>query len=143
MDTQRFLAALMPYHEAFAETDRSRRLALLALAMTPSAEIWGPKRVFVGYEQISAKIEGFHQNWPQCRLVLTSGLNVFQNAARLGGAIIGPHGAILASGQAVIELADDGRIQRVIPFWETLPPIPPEWPSHFAPGHIASVESAA
>lgn len=143
MNTQHFFAALMPYNEAFAEADRSRRLALLSRSMTAGAEIWGPKRVFAGYEQISEKIEGFHQNWPQCRLVLTTGLNVFQNVARFGTAIIGPDGAVLASGQAVIELADDGRIQRVIPFWEALPPVPPEWPSHFSLGHTASAARPA
>ena len=126
---QRFLAALVPYNEAFAEADRDRRLALLTRSMLPNAEIWGPKRVFAGYEQISEKIEGFQKNWPQCRLALTSGLNVFQNAARVATAIIGPHGEIRASGEAIIELADDGRIQRVIPFWEALPPLPPEWPA--------------
>ncbi len=143
MDTQRFLAALVPYNEAFAETDRDRRLVLLTHSMTPNAEIWGPKRVFAGYEQISEKIEGFHKNWPQCCLVLASGLNVFQNAARLASAIIGPNGEVRASGEAIIELADDGRIQRVIPFWEALPPLPPEWPAHLSPGHATSDQGVA
>ena len=140
---QRFLAALVPYNEAFAEADRDRRLALLTRSMLPNAEIWGPKRVFAGYEQISEKIEGFQKNWPQCRLILTSGLNVFQNAARVATAIIGPHGEIRASGEAIIELADDGRIQRVIPFWEALPPLPPEWPAHFSPGVQQSDQGVA
>ena len=133
MDEAAFLRALQPYYEAFAESDRERRLQYLSAAMTPDAEIWGPKRVFVGYEQISEKIAGFHKNWAGCRLVLTTGLNIFLNVARLGGAIVGPDGVVLANGDAVIELAADGRIKRVIPFWDVLPPLPAEWPERLAP----------
>jgi len=131
------------YHEAFATHDPARRLELLASSMTADAQIWGPKRVFAGYQEISEKIEMFHKNWPGCRLVLATGLNTFLNAARLGCAIIGPDGGVLASGEAIVELADDGRICRVIPFWEALPPLPAEWPAHFAPGYHADVTGAA
>ncbi len=132
MDDLQFLSALKPYYEAFAEHDESRRLQLLGAALTPDAEIWGPKRVFAGYEQISEKIAGFHQNWPGCRLVLASGLNIFLNSARLCGAIVGPDGEVRARGDALFELAPDGRIQRVIPFWEELPPLPASWPRKLA-----------
>ena len=132
MDESQFLRALKPYYEAFAEQDENRRLRLLRTAMTPEAEIWGPKRVFAGYEQISEKIAGFHLNWPGGRLVLASGLNIFLNSARLCGAIVAADGEVLARGDALIELAPDGRIRRVIPFWEVLPPLPASWPRTLA-----------
>jgi hypothetical protein len=132
MDESQFLRVLRPYYQAFAEHDEGRRLELLSVAMTPDAEIWGPKRLFAGREQISEKIAGFHQNWPGCRLVLDSGLNIFLNTARIGGAIVGPDGAVRARGEAVVELAPDGRIQRVLPFWEALPPLPAAWPAELA-----------
>ncbi|MES2959488.1 MAG: nuclear transport factor 2 family protein [Pseudomonadota bacterium] len=132
MDESQFLSALRPYYEAFAETDERKRLQLLNAAMTEDAQIWGPKRVFVCHEQISEKIAGFHQNWPGCRLVLATGLNIFLNSARMGGAIVGDDGAIRATGHALIELAPDGRIQRVIPFWDALPPLPAAWPQALA-----------
>lgn len=114
MDQSKFLDARKPYYEAFAEHDQGTRFLLLQRAMTPDAEIWGPIRVFAGYQQISEKIFGFHQNSPGCRLVLATGLNIFLNSARIGGAILGPRGEIRARGEALIELAPDGRIQRVI-----------------------------
>lgn len=132
MDESRFLRVLKPYYEAFAERDPATRLRLLSAAMTPDAEIRGPQRVFAGYEQISAKIAGFHDNWPGCRLVLDTGLNIFLDSARIGGAIVGPDGVVRARGEAVIELAPDGRIQRVLPFWDALPPIPASWPGELA-----------
>lgn len=132
MDESQFLRVLKPYYEAFAEHDEGRRLELLRMAMTPDAEIWGPKRVFAGYEQISQKIAGFHTNCPGSRLVLDTGLNIFLNSARIGGAIVGPDGAARARAEAVVELAPDGRIQRVLPFWEALPPLPASWPRTLA-----------
>ena len=124
MNESAFLKALQPYYEAFAERDEAERLRLLLLAMTPTSEIWGPKRVFAGYEQISEKITGFHKNLPGCQLVL--------NSARIGCAIVGPDGAIRARGEALVELADDGRIQRVIPFWDPLPALPVAWPARLS-----------
>ena len=132
VDESMFLRALTPYFKAFAEHDQTARLLLLQRAMTPDAEIWGPLRLFAGYQQISEKISGFHQNSLGCRLVLATGLNTFLNSARIGCAILGPKGEIRARGEALIELAPDGRIQRVIPFWEALPPLPTAWLSEFA-----------
>lgn len=132
MDEAQFLRVFKPYHEAFAERDETRRLQLLQEAMTPGAEIWGPKRLFAGYEQISGKISGFHDNWPGCRLLLDTGLNIFLNSARVGCAIVGPDGGVRARGEAVVELAPDGRIERVLPFWEPLPPLPASWPATLA-----------
>jgi hypothetical protein len=143
MDHQALLETLIAYHEAFSEREEARRLELLTRSMTPDAEIWGPKRVFAGYEAISGEIAGFHHNWPACRLALTTGFNTFLNTAHLGCAIIGSDGAVRATGRSVIEFADDGRIQRVLPLWEELPPIPSGWPEHFAPGKRQSPSSAA
>lgn len=122
-----FLNVLKPYFQAFAEREKAKRLQLLRAAMTPDAEILGPKRIFAGYEQISEKIEGFHQNWPECRLDLDTGLNIFLSTARIGCAIIGADAKVCTRGEAVIELASDGRIKRVLPFWEPLPPLPISW----------------
>jgi len=143
MNLSAFLDPLAIYLEAFAEHDPIRRGELLARSMTPDAEIWGPQRVFAGYADISVKIDGFHKNWPGCRLVLASGLNTFRNVARFAGAIVGPDGTALANGQSVIELAEDGRISRVLPFWEALPPIPESWPARLAspPGYSPNPSS--
>ena len=132
MESSAFLTPLQVYLEAFAEVRPARRVELLTRCMIPEAEIWGPNRVFAGYEQISGKIAGFHANWPECRLVLTAGPNCFLNIARFGKAIVGPDGAIRASGHSVMEIAQDGRIARVVPFWEDLPPLPESWPEHLA-----------
>jgi glutaminase len=123
---------LKVYFTAFAEQDRARRLALLAQCLTEAAEIWGPSTVFSGYESISEKIESFHARMPGARLVLASGINIFRNTARFAIAIVGADGSIIAKGDAVNEFAEDGRIFRVLPFWEALPPIPESWPNHLA-----------
>ena len=81
MDDSAFFAVLRPYFEAFAEPDTTCRVELLRQALSPEAEIWGPKRIFAGYSEISEKITGFQANWPNCRLVLATGLNTFLSAA--------------------------------------------------------------
>ena len=88
--------------------------------------------MFAGYRAISQKIATFHDNWPDGRLVLASGLNAFGNVARFANAIVHADGSVGARGRSVMELAADGRIDRVVPFWEALPPVPPSWPRHLA-----------
>ena len=131
MDATVFERSLHLYHEAFAEHDRDLRAALLHRCMTPDAEIWGPQRLFKGYEAISDKIEGFHQRMPGARLVLASGLNVFESVARFGCAIVNADGTVRAEGEAVVQLAEDGRISKVFPFWEPVPPVPATWSPRF------------
>lgn len=132
MESSAFLLPLEPYLEAFAERDPARRLELLALGLTPGAQIWGPKRVFAGYAEISQKIEGFHKNWPECRLVISNGIICFDNAGHFAKAIVGPDDSVLASGHSVLELAPDGRIHRVLAFWGPHPDLPQSWPIHLA-----------
>lgn len=128
-----FLAIKRLYYQAFAERDALRRIELLARCMTEDAEIWGPDRLFVGYAQISEKIAAFHKNWPDCRLVLASGIVSFDNYVRFAGAIVGPDRSVVARGESVNEISADGRIRRVVPLWEmALPPLPVGWPEQLA-----------
>ena len=98
--------------------------------LTEEAEIWGPQKVFKGYPSISEKIDGFQARMPGARLVLASGLYVFQDIARFAVAIVGVDGSIIAEGDAVNEFAPDGRISRVLPFWEAHSAVPLTWPGH-------------
>ena len=132
MEAASFFRPLAPYLDAFVEQDTARRLALLEQGLVPSAEICGPTRIFAGYAEISEKIEGFHKNWPNCRLVVASGIVCFSNAGHFAKAIVGADGSILASGYSVMELAADGRIQRVLAFWGPAPAIPQSWPERLS-----------
>ena len=132
MDPSVFESSLKVYFEAFAENEKSQRMILLSRCMTEDGEIWGPQRLFKGYEAISEKIEGFHARMPEARLVLASGLNTFLNIARFKVAIVNGDGSTKSEGDSFVEMADGGRIQRVFPFWEPVPPIPDSWPRHLA-----------
>ncbi|HVE50298.1 MAG TPA: nuclear transport factor 2 family protein [Casimicrobiaceae bacterium] len=132
MEPSVFESSLQVYFEAFAENMKSQRVILLSRCMTEDGEIWGPQRLFKGYEAISEKIEGFHARMPGARLVLASGLNIFLSIARFKVAIVNSDGSTRSEGDSVIEMADDGRIHKVFPFWEPVPPIPDSWPPHLA-----------
>jgi len=122
-------AVLQDYYRAFAEHDAAARRTLLERCMTEDAEIWGPQRVFRGYDGIAKKIEGFHQGRPGQRLVLASGMHEFLDTVRVRGALVDAAGQTVALGEALFEFAADGRIARVFPMWESLPPeAPAHWP---------------
>ena len=133
MNTPKLLEVLELYFEAFAEDDPGRRGELLAACLTPDCAIWGHSHVYTGYAAISEKIAGFHSNFPNCRLVLASGLMTFDNIARSANAIVRTDGSVVARGEAVAQTAPDGRLCRIVPLWETrLPPLPESWPTHLA-----------
>jgi hypothetical protein len=131
MSAGSLLEILELYFEAFAETHVARRAELLARCIADEGEIWGPNLRFSGREEISGKIAAFHRNWPACRLVLAQGPVTFAGFARFGNAIVGDDGTVKATGETIVELASDGRITTVVPFWDaTLPPVPGSWPRH-------------
>lgn len=133
MNASELLEVLEAYFEAFAEHDPIRRRELLARCLTPECAIWGHSHVFAGYPAISEKIAGFHTNFPDCRLVLASGLMPFDNVVRSAMAIVRRDGSVVARGESVSEIAPDGRLCRIVPLWETeLPPIPESWPARLA-----------
>ena len=143
MEDEAFLRVLLPYMEAFVERNAVQRLRLLEQALSPTAEIRGPKRVFIGYAEIAEKIIGFQVTWPNCRLVLASGLITFQRTCHFATAIVGPEDQVRASGHSVVELASDGRILRVLAFWGPAPSLPDTWPQSFQAAPGASTPSAA
>jgi len=130
MELSVFDETLKVYFAAFAEPDRARRKVLLLQCLTEDAEILRPGKVFKGHESISDKIDGFHSRRPGARLVLASGFSIFRNIARFEVAIIGADGSLVATCDGVAEFAQDGRISRMFPFWEPLPPVPESWPRH-------------
>ena len=143
MEASSFLLPLKPYLEAFTERDPARRQELLAQGLPADAEICGPNRIFSGYAEIAEKIVGFQKNWPDCRLVLTSGVVSFGSAGHLAKAIVNSTGLVLASGHSVVELAPDGRISRVLAFWGPPPTLPETWPMLLTAAVLPDGPSAA
>ena len=144
MNTSALLEVLEVYFEAFAEHDPIRRGELLAQCLTPDCAIWGHSHVFAGHVAISDKIAAFHTTFPDCRLVLASGLMTFDNIVRSANAIVRRDGSVVARGETVSEIAPDGRLYRIVPLWETnLPPIPESWPAHLSVQPLPKVSDAA
>lgn len=144
MNTGELLRVFEVYFRAFAEHDPIRRDELLARSLTPDCAIWGHSRVYAGHVAISEKIAGFHKNFPDCRLVLASGLMTFDNIVRSANAIVRRDGSVVARGETVSEISPDGRLCRIVPLWETsLPPIPESWPAHLAVQPVPKASDAA
>jgi hypothetical protein len=144
MNTAKLLEVLEIYFEAFAEHDPVGRGELLVQCLTPDCAIRGHSRIYAGHVAISEKIAGFHANFPDCRLVLASGLMTFDNIVRSANAIVRRDGSVVARGETVSEIAPDGRLCRIVPLWETtLPLVPESWPAHLAVQPRPKVSDAA
>jgi hypothetical protein len=77
-------------------------------------------------------------------LVLASGIMTFDNIVRFANAIVRRNGWVVARGETVSEIAPDGRLCRIVPFWETdLPPVPDSWPVHLGVHPLPKVSDAA
>jgi len=144
MNPAKLLKVLEVYFEAFAEHDPIRRGELLVQCLTPDCAIWGHSHVYAGHVAISEKIALFHTNFPDCRLVLASGLMTFDNIVRAANAIVRRDGSVVARGESVSEIAPDGRLCRIVPLWETsFPLIPESWPAHLAVQPPRKISDAA
>jgi len=144
MNPAKLLKVLEVYFEAFAEHDPIRRGELLVQSLTPDCAIWGHSHVYAGHVAISEKIALFHTNFPDCRLVLASGLMTFDSIVRAANAIVRRDGSVVARGESVSEIAPDGRLCRIVPLWETsLPLIPESWPAHLAVQPPRKISDAA
>jgi hypothetical protein len=125
-------AVLHAYAALWAERDRARRAALIALSLTEDADILGNGYRFVGHAQIDAEVERFHRHDVGARAVLASGVDAHHDVARFAVAVLDAGGKVVARGEDIVQLAADGRIRRVMTFWGELPPVPPAWPDELA-----------
>lgn len=119
---------LQAYAALWGETDRDRRLALIAQCLTEDAEILGPGYRFTGHRDVSDEVERFHRSEPGARAVIASGFALHHDVGRFAIALVDPQGNLMAEGEDIVEFAADGRIARVITFWGALPPVPDAWP---------------
>jgi hypothetical protein len=110
------------YFAAWNEPRSEDRLALLEHSVTADVELihptWGRSR---GIEALMEHIEGYTAALPDTRIVLSSGLDAHNDVIRYGWEIIDHDGQRMMEGVDVVELADDGRLRRVILFHGPLP----------------------
>lgn len=110
------------YFAAWNEPEKERRRALLERSVTEDVELihpsWGRSQ---GIDALLAHIDNYQSVLPESAVVLTSGLDSHNDIVRYGWDIVDQHGDRVMDGIDVVELADDGRLKRILLFHGPLP----------------------
>jgi hypothetical protein len=115
-------AAIESYLAACNVSDPQSRRKLLEQALTEDALIAYPATEAQGWDDVSAAIARIHEQFPGVRFVLTGAVEEHHGWLRARWRIIEPDGTTRLEGEDVAEVARDGRLTRVIGFYDPLAP---------------------
>lgn len=116
--------AVEAYIAMWNATDKEQRREIAATALTEDAVLLYPTFEAHGRADVLAVGERFHEDMPGAQIVVTSGVEHHHNWARVAWRMVNADGSAGPDGQSVGELADDGRLHRVIGFRNPLPARP-------------------
>jgi hypothetical protein len=103
-------------------TDEEERHALAEQALTDDAVLQYPTFGARGRDEVIASGERYRRETPGFRIVMTSGVEQHHGWVRVAWRMVLADGSTAAEGQSAGELAQDGRLRRVIGFRNPLPP---------------------
>jgi hypothetical protein len=108
------------YFEAWNEQDDETRRELLAGSVTAEVELvhptWGRS---TGIDALAEHIAAYQAAMPGSRVVLSSAIDSHNQIARYGWEIADTDGATVMTGIDVVEIADDGRLERILLFHDS------------------------
>ncbi|HET6583513.1 MAG TPA: nuclear transport factor 2 family protein [Nannocystaceae bacterium] len=110
--------ALQAYLDAWNEPDAAMRQALLAEAVTEDVHYTDPTVDAEGLDALDSAIAGFQESFAGSTLVAASGLDAYGAERRYAWAIEDADGNVTFSGIDVARVADDGRLVRVVGFFD-------------------------
>jgi hypothetical protein len=109
------------YAAAWNERDEDRRRELLEKAWADHGAHVGPERMVVGRDALVDLIGAFQERQPWTRLEFTSEPEEHRGSLRITWALVGEDGAPVDEGVDFGELAEDGRLRKVVTFFGLLP----------------------
>jgi hypothetical protein len=112
------------YIALWSAADEERRREIADTALTDDAVLLYPTFESHGRADVVAVAGRFHQDMPGVQIVATSGIEHHHNWVRVAWCVVDADGSVGADGQSTGELADDGRLCRVIGFRNPLPAQP-------------------
>ncbi len=127
--------ALLAYAEAWNTPDATKRRELLDIGLSDDCSYTDPAYEVRGKEELADHIgrslsgEAYDGLGAGARIPLSSGLDQHHGMFRFTWVLIEPQEQqILLEGMDFVELAADGRLQRITGFFGAFPPIPESWP---------------
>ncbi len=116
--------AVAAYGAAWNESNEGARRALLAQSWSDGGVYMDPTGRADGRDALVAHIGGFQTMMPGHTIEMTSGVDVHGNVFRFAWTMRNGNEAVL-EGMDFGELADDGRIDRIVGFFGPFPPLTP------------------
>jgi hypothetical protein len=128
---------VLAYIEAWSTPDGAVRRELLDVSLADDASYTDPAYEVRGKEEIASHIgrslsgEAYDGAGAGARIPISSGADQHHEMFRFSWVMIDPQERqILLEGMDFVELAADGRLQRITGFFGAFPPIPESWPEH-------------
>jgi hypothetical protein len=112
---------VVTYFAAWNETDSDQRRRLLERSVTDDAELVDPTGRSRGIDGLSDRIGRYQSAAPGTKVLPTTGIDAHNDLVRYAWKIVDPDGHDFIEGLDVAELADDGRLKRILMFHGRLP----------------------
>jgi hypothetical protein len=110
------------YGEAWNEADEVKRAALLELSFAADGTYEDPQSRYEGRDALSEGIRDFLGRNPGARIEIASGVDRHHDKIRFRWRLLAADGSITSEGMDYGELAEDGRIKRIVGFFGPFPP---------------------
>jgi hypothetical protein len=128
---------VLAYIQAWSTPDEAVRRKLLEVSLSDDASYIDPMYAVRGKEEISHHIgnslsgEAYDGAGAGARIPISSGVDEHHGKLRFSWVMIDPQERrVLLEGMDFVELATDGRLQRITGFFGAFPPVPEIWPEH-------------
>jgi SnoaL-like domain len=108
------------YLAAWNERDEQRRAELIERAWAPDGRLIDPPFEGEGHDGISQMAAVMHEHYAGHRFERASGVDMHHQHLRFAWRLVGPDGAVAVAGIDVADLAEDGRLSRVVGFFGDL-----------------------
>jgi len=105
------------YTTAWNEPDEGKRRRLLEVAWADDGAYTDPQSDVAGREALIALIGGMHGEMPGARIDVTSKTDLHHNKLRFAWRFVSGDGSMTIDGIDFGELAEDGRLQKIVGFW--------------------------
>jgi hypothetical protein len=109
------------YVAAWRELDEEKRRRLLDQVWADDGTYTDPIQHTEGREALNRMIALYQQRRPGTQVVQTSGVDHHHNKIRFNWALLDADGSTLIAGVDFGELAEDGRLRRIVGFFGPLP----------------------
>jgi hypothetical protein len=109
------------YVALWSTTDEQQRRRLAEAVLTEDAAVLYPTIAAYGRDDLVAALGRFHEQVPGAYFVGTSGVEQHHGWLRASWRLHQADGSVRLEGEDVAELAEDGRLRRVLGFHNPLP----------------------